>query len=522
MNISERMKRIRSTQTKPEILLRKALWNKGYRYRINEGKLPGRPDIVFPKHRVVVFVDGDFWHGNQWKKRKKQGVYQQFPVEKQGYWVKKIKNNRDRDVSSTEKLLSLGWKVIRLWESDIMRDLEGCVNQTLHALNSNGKNRRQLPSRTVLEFFAGIGLMRLGLEQSGWNVVFANDVDPLKLEMYEKNFSTDEFRLCDICELRACELPRATLATASFPCTDLSLAGSRNGLHGTQSSTFWTFVDLMKQMGDQKPPLVLIENVPGFITSHGGKDLEAALTALNNLGYRIDACMIDAAEFVPQSRLRLFIIGKHKSLSEPEELRETSRFYGSKLRPKLLAQFIFEHPNINWDLRELPPIPARQLQLKDMLENLSEDDSRWWSRERSEYLLNQMSEGHRRTMQQMIDKKWWSFGTVFRRIRKGKSMAELRTDGIAGCLRTPKGGSARQILVKAGYGRFHVRLLTPRECARLMGADDFIIDVAPNNALYGFGDAVCVPVIHWLADNYLSEIVAENIRVSPLNGYKVG
>jgi len=88
-------------------------------------------------------------------------------------------------------------------------------------------------------------------------------------------------------------------------------------------------------------------------------------------------------------------------------------------------------------------------------------------------------------------------------------MAELRTDGIAGCLRTPRGGSGRQILFAAGRGRYAVRLLTPRECARLMGADSFRIVVPLNQALFGFGDAVCVPVIRWIANNYLTPVWEE-------------
>ena len=88
-------------------------------------------------------------------------------------------------------------------------------------------------------------------------------------------------------------------------------------------------------------------------------------------------------------------------------------------------------------------------------------------------------------------------------------MAELRTDGIAGCLRTPKGGSGRQILFKAGYGEYTARLLTPRECARLMGADEYKMSVPLNQALFGFGDAVCVPVVSWIAEHYLNPVVDE-------------
>lgn len=133
----------------------------------------------------------------------------------------------------------------------------------------------------------------------------------------------------------------------------------------------------------------------------------------------------------------------------------------------------------------------------------------WWSPERADYLLSQMSPRHSVLAQQMISSDEQSFGTVFRRVRNGKSMAELRVDGVAGCLRTPKGGSGRQILFVAGQGKYRARLLTARECARLMGADDFNITVPLNQALFGFGDAVCVPVIDWLARNYLNLELSE-------------
>ncbi len=86
-------------------------------------------------------------------------------------------------------------------------------------------------------------------------------------------------------------------------------------------------------------------------------------------------------------------------------------------------------------------------------------------------------------------------------------MAEIRSDGIAGCLRTPKGGSAKQILLKVGRGNVKVRLLTGRECARLMGADDYAISKNVDRDLFGFGDAVCVPVVSWIAKNYLNPVL---------------
>ena len=140
----------------------------------------------------------------------------------------------------------------------------------------------------------------------------------------------------------------------------------------------------------------------------------------------------------------------------------------------------------------------------------------WWDAARSEYLLSQMVGRHREIAEVAIRKRRWTYGTVFRRVRNGSTAAELRMDGIAGCLRTPRGGSARQILFKAGYGRYQCRLLTGRECARLMGADDYRIEVPANQALFGFGDAVCVPAIEWIVTHYLMPLCNELIRGSVL------
>ncbi|MEM8865526.1 MAG: DNA (cytosine-5-)-methyltransferase, partial [Planctomycetota bacterium] len=166
--------------------------------------------------------------------------------------------------------------------------------------------------RTALEFFAGVGLARIGLEQAGWEVVFANDLDSNKRQMYEGHFgpsphysSEDIHRLAE----RPEEVPTATLAHASFPCTDLSLAGARRGIHAGESSAFWGFHQLIAGMGERRPPLVLLENVTGFLSSDDGADFRSALAALNDRDYAVDALVLDAAHFVPQSRPRLFVVG---------------------------------------------------------------------------------------------------------------------------------------------------------------------------------------------------------------------
>ena len=346
----------------------------------------------------------------------------------------------------------------------------------------------------------------MGLERQGWSVVYANDLDPDKHEIYGHNFpdADDHFELEDIHKLKAANLPDAVLATASFPCNDLSLAGARAGLGGKQSSAFWGFIQVLEGMGNRRPKIVLLENVVGFLNSNGGQDFKSALIALNQLGYAVDSIIIDAERFVPQSRKRLFVVG-----SLANDGVECPLVFNSEHRPKAMADFIMSHKGIMWKIRNLPALPNRSMEFESILEDLPHDAEQWWSEERALYLLNQMSPKHLASAEKLIGRRKWSYGTVFRRVRNGKSMGELRLDGIAGCLRTPRGGSGRQILFKAGFSKYFVRLLTPRECARLMGADDFKVEVPLNQALFGFGDAVCVPVIQWIAANYLDPLLDE-------------
>lgn len=516
--ISSIMSKVKSGNTRPEEILRQALIDHGFKVSDDNSDLPGKPDFLLPEFKIVIFVDGDFWHGNQWKIRGLPSLEEQFDNSaSKEYWLQKIRGNVIRDSRVTYELFENGWVVIRLWESQIEGNLNSCIDFIVKNINSTLDNSlpHLLTEKSVAEFFSGIGLMRLGLELKGWHVRFANDFDPKKIEMYQNHFGIENGIISseDIHKLSVDLMPSVTLATASFPCNDLSVAGARQGLNeGKQSSAFWGFVRIIREMGNRRPPIILLENVVGFLSSKHGEDIRQALLILNELGYQVDSFILDAANFVPQSRKRLFVIGIQKRL---RDIPSSSYFLDtSNARPEALKKFIFNNSDIDWAIRNLPSQPKFKNNLQDILEDLPENSPEWWNNQRSEYLLNQMSPKHKAIAEKMINGSEWSYGTVFRRVRHEKSMAELRTDGIAGCLRTPRGGSGRQILFKAGKGQYYARLLTPRECARLMGADDFKITVPLNQALFGFGDAVCVPVIKWIAENYLNPLINELIHTS--------
>ena len=515
------MAKIKSSNTAPEVKLKEALAGLGLPIMENVKELPGKPDIVLPEYRIAIFVDGDYWHGNQWRTRGLTSLEEQFQNSPQKeYWVNKIERNQIRDSKVSYDLYDSGWVVIRLWESQIETDLETCVNRIIEQIKIRPfyMMANRLPEKTFLEFFAGIGLMRMGLEKYGWKTLFSNDYDPHKTEMYKCQYPDDGVSISseDIHLINVKSVPKATLATASFPCNDLSLAGSRKGLNdGKQSSAFWGFVRILDDLGENRPPIVLLENVVGFLTSKNGDDFKQALLALNKHDYYVDSFILDAANFVPQSRKRLFVVGVNKTLYK-DQGKVNILINDSNVRPNILRDFILTHPEIKWNIRPLPNQPNLDQSLEKIIEDIPDDSSYWWNGSRSLYLLNQMSIKHREIAEKMISGQEWSYGTVFRRVRNGKSMAELRTDGIAGCLRTPRGGSGRQILFKAGKGKYFVRLLTPRECAKLMGADNYRITVNLNQALFGFGDAVCVPVIGWIAEHYLNPLITDILHEFPL------
>ena len=164
------------------------------------------------------------------------------------------------------------------------------------------------------EFFAGMGLMRAGLEPMGIATVFANDICPVKATLYRDNWGSDGLHVGDIRALSGADIPDCEIASASFPCTDLSLAGGRAGLQGEQSRLVLDFLRILGEMDQRAPSVVLIENVTGFLTANGGADWQTVMAGLRGLGYEARHIVVNASAFVPQSRARVFIVGRKGSM----------------------------------------------------------------------------------------------------------------------------------------------------------------------------------------------------------------
>lgn len=356
---------------------------------------------------------------------------------------------------------------------------------------------------TYLEFFAGGGMARLGLGPR-WRCLVANDFDAGKRAAYGANFGFGDHIAGDVHALRLEDLPRESvdLAWASSPCQDLSLAGVRGGLAASRSGAFFGFWRLIEALHDARraPRMVVIENVTGLLTSHGGADFAAVAERLAARGYFVSGLILNASDFVPQSRPRLFIIG-----SQSDEIGA-----GGKTRREVPAALAGAVERLSpaaarhWRWIDARPRLARNTALADILDHDTPFDAPAKTRAR----LAAMAPHQRATLGALIASGERHVGAGYKRVRveNGKKHVrfEARFDGLSGCIRTPAGGSSRQVIVVVDKGRLQSRLMTPREAARAMGLpEDYILPAGATAALKLIGDGVSPPVVRWLAGTVL-------------------
>jgi DNA (cytosine-5)-methyltransferase 1 len=369
---------------------------------------------------------------------------------------------------------------------------------------------------TFYEFFAGGGLARAGLGD-GWECLFANDIDTKKGASYEANWGRERLKIEDVGKLTTADLPgRADLAWASFPCQDLSLAGDYAGLKGERSGTFWPFWRLMEALVEQgrAPAMVVLENVCGALTSHGGKDFAAIGAALAGGGYRFGALVMDAVRFVPQSRPRLFVVAMRNEKTVPANLALPEA--GPLWHPENLVsawEKLSERSKEAWMWWSLPPSPAHKLRFADVIEDEPQGVS-WHTAAETERLISLMSPINRKKVEQAMRMGKRVVGGIYKRTRQDENgnrvqRAEIRFDDVSGCLRTPVGGSSRQIIMIVEGKKVRTRLLAPREAARLMGLPDtYKLPANYNDAYHLAGDGVVVPVVRFLAAHLLEPLLA--------------
>lgn len=373
------------------------------------------------------------------------------------------------------------------------------------------------------EFFAGGGMARAGLGD-GWNCTFANDFSPMKAAVYRTNWGGAHFREGDVGKLGLSDLPgHPALVWASTPCQDLSLAGNAVGLGDgrdvlTRSGAFWPWAKLMRGLvaDGRKPAVLVFENVAGALSSNDGRDFAIVARTFSEAGYAFGAVQIDAKMFLPQSRPRLFVVGVDRDLALPDGVRmvgpqpiwHTAAIQQAydRLSDEIRAQ---------WAWWALPHPLVRRPELATLIEDVPTGTA-WHAPEATRKLLAAMSPANIDKLKQVQAAGKRTVGTIYKRTRPhptdggGKIVrAEVRFDGIAGCLRTPSGGSSRQTVIIVHGDEVRTRLLSTREAARLMGLpDSYQLPKTYNDACHIAGDGVAVPVVRFLSQHLLEPLAA--------------
>lgn len=364
---------------------------------------------------------------------------------------------------------------------------------------------------SYFEFFAGGGMVRAGLG-GRWKCHFANDFDPLKVQVYAENWGKAQILQDDIHNVEAETLGRRVdLAWASFPCQDLSTAGNGLGIgqaggsNRTRSGTFWAFIDLMKSLkaSGRLPRIVVLENVVGLLTINGGEEFKAVVVALDRLGMRAGAVVVDARHFVPQSRQRVFIVAVSKSAKiAPELVRDKPHPTWhpdplvkaiEKLSPQCRERWI-------WFNLGAPP------ELKKTLNKIVKDKPvgvDWHTPAETKRLIGMMSDIHKLKLAEAKKSGKRIVGTLSLRMRPSKGKTVQRTEicfrGLAGCLRTPKGGGSRPRIIVVNGSDVRTRLLSPSEAVSLMGLKaSYKLPEVYEFAFRVIGDGVAVPVVSFL------------------------
>lgn len=360
-------------------------------------------------------------------------------------------------------------------------------------------------------------MARAGLG-AGWNCLFANDFDQKKGAVYIENWGANELVVGDVGQLVSTDCNGVPdLVWGSFPCQDLSLAGSGAGLQGARSGNFWPFFEHVRQLRREGrgPRLLVLENVYGMLRSHDGRDFRAICSALLSEGFSFGAVIVDAELFVPQSRPRLFVIAVDSIIDIPPAIQNDGA--SEPWHPLALRQAwsgLSREEKRSWIWWDFPRPPSRRSVFADLIE-ADPVDVVWHTPEQTEKLLKMMSPIHLQKVEQAKLGGRRMVGTIYKRTRlttEGFKVqrAEVRFDDVAGCLRTPAGGSSRQIILTVEGQQVQSRLISARETARLMGLpDSYMLPKNYNEAYHLTGDGVVVPVVRHLAQHVFEPILAE-------------
>ncbi len=481
------MQAVKSSGTKPEQKLKEKLIEHGILFEEHRNDIVGKPDFYLPEYDIVIFVDGEYWHGKDWELKKHEIKSNQL------FWFSKIEKNMQRDDEVNRVLQLKGYTVLRFWESDL-KNIQNCIERVTEEMSKRKKNDSDEtkvseplhvydtilfdevtkvpfpppsdPKFKFIDLFAGIGGFRLAFQNLGGQCVFSSEWDDYAQVTYKENFG--EIPNGDITKIEAAKVPEHDILTGGFPCQAFSIAGKRGGFEDTRGTLFF---DAARIIAEKQPKAFFLENVKGLRNHDRGRTLSTILNTLReDLGYFVpEPQIINAKDYgVPQNRERIFIVGFRGDLGITE----------------------FEYPkplgiNVKFaDIKEEKPVTARY------------------------YLSDVYLESLKRHKQRHEDKG------------NGFGFEIITDDGIANAIVVGGMGRERNLVyddrledftpethIKGEVNREYIRKMTPREWARLQGfPDDFIIPVADVHAYKQFGNSVAVPAIQATAEKIIEKL----------------
>ena len=319
---SEIMGRVRATETKPELLVRRVVHGLGYRFRLHSENLPGKPDIVFSRRRKVIFIHGCFWHGHKHCPKAKR------PTTNSAFWEQKLSRNIERDQQNLNALKEAGWESLVIWECET-RNRNRIETKVRHFLEVGIAEQGESLDVKVFDFFSGCGGASCGFRDAGMDVVFALDCDLDSQRTFQINFPSVHFELADIRKMQVRRIrtlveahrPNPILFCGCAPCQPFT---NQNTTHPSRDKD--DRVPLLshfaKLIEGCKPDIVFVENVPGLQKlNHHTEPFGRFLQSLKAVGYHFAYKPVRLMRYgVPQSRRRLVLLAsRHGPIDLPPE-----------------------------------------------------------------------------------------------------------------------------------------------------------------------------------------------------------
>lgn len=370
------------------------------------------------------------------------------------------------------------------------------------------------------ELFAGGGSVHIAMSRAGFTTAYANDFCRHKAKSYRANFPEVRFDPRPIEQVRGHELPHVELITASSPCQDHSVQGERRGFgdgeRGVVAFHVLRLVDELRALG-RAPKVLAFENVPGLLSVDDGRDFAALCTSLVSHGYVVGALLMNARQFLPQNRLRLFLVAVRRDVAVPRSLARSSpvaRWHTAPLKKAHAALPIAVRAAWRW--WTLPAPPSHPPTLTDLIED-APADPRWLAPVRLEEVKTRMQPQDHAAIE-AARQAGVRFGVTMQKRRSDASGArmlrqQVAFDGVARCLLASEGHEAQQLVVVDDEG-FSVRPFTSRERARLTGLPDTYVLPANIRTRELTGDAVVVPVYEHLAQHLLAPLARAAVSAS--------